>query len=413
MLLLAALCGQSQAATYFVANPDPGTSMAASANGSEAEPWPTISHALSQLQGGDTLFVKPGLYQEASLLIPGTISGTPANPARIQALPGGSVILCGPGRDTGQVKLAACSNLVFAGFIITNFSQGIILEGTTDVTVQDCVIQHIGQEALSIRGNARQVRVQGCSISQSGAGQPTGSAISVGSGPTEPLDNTRGVTLRSNLIYRVAGSAIELKPGTYACNAERNTIYDVRPGGQRGAIEVSESRSGVQQWTANPNHHVSGNLLHDTGTAIRVSTGCRVVNNLIYHLAPGACGIVVMDAVGDGYPRFVYHNTIDIPSDRAVLMSAGAADVRNNLGPVQTNNLAADASFFVNGVGHDYHLAPGSPPVDAGLDLITIVGEDREGTRRPRGRGVDLGAYERVPARPAPPGGLRIIPSRP
>ena len=75
MLLLAALCGQSQAATYFVANPDPGTSMAASANGSEAEPWPTISHALSQLQGGDTLFVKPGLYQEASLLIPGTIAG--------------------------------------------------------------------------------------------------------------------------------------------------------------------------------------------------------------------------------------------------------------------------------------------------------------------------------------------------
>jgi len=409
VLLTCLASGHLPAATYFVAQPAQGAFSIVAPDGSETKPWSTIPYALSRILGGDTLYVKSGIYQGVGVIIPASLSGTAANPTRIQAWPGDSVILCGDGPYAGQVKLAACSNLVLAGFIITNFSQGFALEAATDVTILNCAIQHVGLEGIAIRGNSRQVLVQGCSITHAGSGSDHAAAISIGSGPAGPLDNTSLITLRSNVIGNLVGSAVELQPGTHDCTVERNTISAVAAGRNRAAIEVHEATLGVQQWAANPNHVVNGNLLHDTGTAIRAGTGCRVVNNLIYNLTPGGSGILVDNPAGDTYPRQIYQNTIDAPATLAVSVSAGLADIRNNLGPSQTNNLPVTAAYFVNAVAHNYHLAPRSPPVDAGVDLSAIVPDDLEGTHRPHGKGVDLGAYERVPARPAPPGGLRII----
>jgi hypothetical protein len=48
----------------------------------------------------------------------------------------------------------------------------------------------------------------------------------------------------------------------------------------------------------------------------------------------------------------------------------------------------------VNAAGHDYALAAGSAPVDAGV-TIPAVTMDRAGVARPQGRHFDVGAYER------------------
>ena len=51
------------------------------------------------------------------------------------------------------------------------------------------------------------------------------------------------------------------------------------------------------------------------------------------------------------------------------------------------------AASFVDPARRDFRLKAGSPAIDAGVDLGAAVPTDIEGTRRPRGKGWDLGAY--------------------
>ncbi len=50
------------------------------------------------------------------------------------------------------------------------------------------------------------------------------------------------------------------------------------------------------------------------------------------------------------------------------------------------------AGFFVDADGGDYHLVATALAIDAGVDVG--VTHDLDGTARPQGAAVDLGAYE-------------------
>ena len=56
------------------------------------------------------------------------------------------------------------------------------------------------------------------------------------------------------------------------------------------------------------------------------------------------------------------------------------------------NKTAAPTSFFVNRVGKDFHLAPGSPAIDTAQQVLP-VSMDLEGKPRPMGH-LDMGAFE-------------------
>jgi hypothetical protein len=58
------------------------------------------------------------------------------------------------------------------------------------------------------------------------------------------------------------------------------------------------------------------------------------------------------------------------------------------------SNRAVSASSFVNAARNDYHLAAGSPAIDAGT-TIDEVRVDRVNVPRPQGGAYDIGAYER------------------
>jgi hypothetical protein len=57
-------------------------------------------------------------------------------------------------------------------------------------------------------------------------------------------------------------------------------------------------------------------------------------------------------------------------------------------------NTNADPGF-VNADGGDLHLGAGSPAADQGVAMPGLI-DDVEGTPRPQGDGVDIGAYERA-----------------
>jgi len=52
--------------------------------------------------------------------------------------------------------------------------------------------------------------------------------------------------------------------------------------------------------------------------------------------------------------------------------------------------------LFVDPTADDYHIQPGSPAIDSGMNVGVTT--DLEGTPRPQGRGYDIGAYEFTPA---------------
>jgi PKD repeat protein len=60
-------------------------------------------------------------------------------------------------------------------------------------------------------------------------------------------------------------------------------------------------------------------------------------------------------------------------------------------GAVCSNNLSGDPKF-INTVGQDYHIGPGSAAVDVGIDIG--VSTDLDGNPRPMRLGFDVGAYE-------------------
>jgi hypothetical protein len=86
---------------------------------------------------------------------------------------------------------------------------------------------------------------------------------------------------------------------------------------------------------------------------------------------------------------------------RAASSSAKGVDVRNLLTiggrpseASHASNLAVPETAFLNAAADDYHLAPRSNAIDAGVPIAGVT-RDREGNARPAGAGVDVGAYER------------------
>jgi hypothetical protein len=75
------------------------------------------------------------------------------------------------------------------------------------------------------------------------------------------------------------------------------------------------------------------------------------------------------------------------PAGNAAFFNPGGTPTINQ------NNLLNRNPGFVNPNVNDFHLAAGSPAIDAGKPVANLA-TDIEGKVRPRGGAFDLGAYE-------------------
>jgi Right handed beta helix region len=401
ILLQLSVSRQTFASTsFYVDNSGSPSCSDSPSNGSESQPWCTMNYGIANVRSGDTLYVKAGTYREDVRI--DRVAGLPDNPTVIRAYPGHRVTILGAGVDSGRVKIVNSSRITFAGFIITNFSQGLFVESSDEIVVQNCTVHHVGQEGIHVLGNSSFVTIQNSIVHDTRQWQHNGEGIYVGGGSTAPRDNTHHVTIRNNTIYNTADEAIELKSGTHDNvvdgNVIRNALMSPDFGGHGsnkvGSIEVDEHSNGNQFWGSHPNHVIRNNIVHDTLTGIRAGTGSTLYNNLIYNIASGYFGIYVDNLAGDSYTRTIYHNTVDLPGPRAVVVAGGAADIKNNIGPTGPNNMATSAAYYVDRRKADFRLVAGSPPIGAGLDLTSVVPTDIEGADRVARLPPDRGAFE-------------------
>jgi len=192
-----------------------------------------------------------------------------------------------------------------------------------------------------------------------------------------------------------------------------NEVYDIGPA-ERGSGLVH----GVYMATSGL---VENNLVHqiagDGITSWHDATDLTIVNNTVFQ----ARGAGIMIGSGDHYHGGAPHDRSRV-SNNIVYDNAKGIEEHGRLGSHNSysNNLVYGNRFdwrlrngkasgsigadpqFVNyrkaGDG-DYRLAAGSPAVDAG-NPRDAPATDRDGVPRPQGKGVDIGAHERVPAVP-------------
>jgi hypothetical protein len=124
---------------------------------------------------------------------------------------------------------------------------------------------------------------------------------------------------------------------------------------------------------------VQNMVVHTTATAVRYED--NIQNARIWHVTVGAGVSRAFDAANAASASLDVRNLLVLGSTLPP-----EAD--------RTSSLTVGAQAFVDAGRHNYQLAAGSPAVDRGV-TIPAVTRDRQGTSRPQGSAVDIGAFER------------------
>ncbi|HWE16481.1 MAG TPA: right-handed parallel beta-helix repeat-containing protein [Hyphomicrobiaceae bacterium] len=395
----ALLAGAASAAEWYVDNSGAVPCSDSLPGGSETRPWCRINYAIERVQPGDVVFVKTGTYRE-EVYISRKVGGP--NYITIRNYPGHFPIIEGTGVERGRNKIIESSHIRFIGFTITNMQQGLFVEASNNIILQNLKVHNVGQEAVRIRLNSSFVTLSDSTIYDTRKWRFNGEGVYIGTSSSQqpndpPYDNTHDILVKNNTIYNTGDECVEAKEGTYNViidgNKLHNCLLDPSIASLHwGGIELMDQG---KYYGSNPNHVIKNNIIHMTKTAIGVHTGATVFNNVIYGQTGDFRGISIDNADADIYVRRVYHNTIDLPNSRAIVVSGRAsADIRNNIGPSSTGNIAAQKAYFINTTARDYHLAPGGAPINAGVSLTDTVPQDIEGSSRSENKPPDLGAYE-------------------
>ena len=430
--LWAHMQGQGGATEWFVSpgGAGPGTSEA---------PFARIQDALNAAAAGDTITVRPGTYVEAIHSVRG---GAPDQPIRLRSIDGrGAVVVTATGRVlTVTHPYLTVEGVIFDGqygtddtvrigsdahaFTLRNAevrrsSRDLVdIAAPRDVLVEDSLIHH-ALDARNGRSDAHGIAagaVQGLTLRTTEIHTFSGDAVQVDPGRSSP--GWTGVLIEgcrfwlAPLAAAENGFAAGSVPGENALDTKASadlpratiTIRDTTASGFRAGIIANMAAFNLKE---NVDALVDRVTVWDSEIAFRLRgptasapTGARVtVMNAVVHNVAAA-----FRYEDDIELLRVWNSTIGLGVERPFLAASSSSDgldVQNVLilgaRPREANrpsNLNVGRDAFVDAAAHDYMPAPGALPVDAGV-TIAEVGHDRLGAPRPRGRGYDIGAYER------------------
>ena len=427
-------------------------------DGSLNKPWNNIAGHVDNLKAGDVLCVRgapsaPGrVYTEAEISLDtsgGTLSGTAESPIIVRAFPGEHVVLHSTG--TKILYFRGVAHWQFDGFAFDKQSandNAINFRQASFNVVRNCEIYNGKGEGIHFSSGEYNI-IEDCTIHDFNGGPSVDAHCILLAGGT-------GNIIRNNEIYNCTGDGVQLYDyqdiaGTII---ENNQIYntlgpcaenaiDVKMGGQQTTVIRGNTMHGYRRNDGScggtggstgeavlihveaTNILLEGNEIYDSGSGIRVLrvSNLQIINNLVHDIIndPSAWadfGIQIYEGVNVD----ILNNTVaSIPRD-ALLIGDGLIqdlDIRNNLfyntgriGQWGTGiEMTADYNGWFNAaeriegphdvVGSnplfaapgDYHLQAASPAVDAG-DSAHAPSNDFDGNPRPRGSGVDLGAFE-------------------
>jgi parallel beta-helix repeat protein len=405
-LLMERLENRLALATFYVSNAGSNAS-----NGSTATPWLTLQYAADHVHAGDTVIVRAGTYVGFDLQTDGTASNRITFSAEQ-----GVLINQRNARTTDGINLEGADYVTIEGFkiagvtragirsvvnhhviirnnqadqngrwgIFTGFSDDLLIEGNTcsrSGAEHGIYVSNSGDRPV-IRNNvlwgnaACGIHMNG-DISEGGDGIISGALVegnivyengAVAGGSGINADGVQNSVFRNNLVFNNHASGISLYCIDGAAGSSNNLLIN------NTVVQASNGR-----WALNIQ---SG------------STGNTVLNNILYnqHATRGSIDISADSLAGFRSDYNVVMNRLTTNGGDSIL---ALAQWRSQTGQDQHSLVATPSQLFVDFAHNDYHLSATSLALNAGTSE-SAPATDYEGTARPSGGGIDIGADERL-----------------
>jgi hypothetical protein len=424
--------------TFYVDASHP--SAADSNPGSEALPWRSLGKAASTLVAGQTALVKNGNYAER--LVP-TQSGSAGAPIVFSAYPGHGPVIDGATLElpaySGLVHIEDRSHLRIEGFRVRNAHTapadpdrgtvvGIGVGGSNAIDIVGNIVDNTASSGIQVwQSSAVRILDNRISAAMTAGADSRNECITVGASQNievarngvsnpdalrgEGIDvkqGSRAVEVHHNHVHHVPDVGIYVDAydaATSDIQVHGNLVHEVAGSGIALASEAGGLLSGVQV----TNNVVWGNrgvgiFLHDCCVASRPVQGVGIINNTLVangSAGPGGWGGGIGIGNPDASDVLIRNNIAAGNLSFQIAIEAGSASVDHNLidgfrgypGETRGTGYREGAPGFANAAGRDYHLIPGALAIDGGATALAPAA-DRDGTPRPQGSAVDIGAYE-------------------
>lgn len=435
---------QGQSVTYYV-DAEKGRD---SNQGTSAEPFQTIQHAIDALAAGDDIVIRSGRYREAPKLT--KKSGTRADPIEIRGEGTEKPII--DSLEFTELKynssgfyIADSEYIVLSGIHINgSYRHGIGVFDSRYIILRDNVTYNTGQSGIHVRV-AEHVLAEGNDVSRA-VQQIWQECVSfrevhhfvIRDNHVHDRPKTDVMSLQGDFPIRSGGEGIDVKDGSTHGAVHGNLVEGIE--GKFGIYVDASSRD---------SHHIEvyNNVVRDCGCGLVASSEngtsergllryVRFYNNVSYN---NSCGMFFGSFGGDPeredktrrvWDVDVFNNTIvnngpgggiDIgnPDAKRIIIKNNIL-VQNTAGPIRLTaglkmlpggsvaenniifgrnvarspgeNITADP-LFVNQSDGDFRLRSRSPAIDAGV-REGAPEVDHLNRPRPQGRGIDIGAYE-------------------
>ncbi|MFZ5802832.1 MAG: fibronectin type III domain-containing protein [Candidatus Omnitrophota bacterium] len=398
-------------------------------DGSEADPYGSISYAVSQLQAGDTLYIMEGTYQQPGSGAVFSTSGTADAPITIQGL--------------GNVVIEGTTTTTISGYTVAaNYNPAFNTNGQDYIHFNNLTVNNL-RAAVTVGPNSSYIEIDGLRADRNhfavlingGDHVTVRNAVVTNSRNGFRTEATTGVT-PTDILYEnidVSGSkdvysGFETRyrngDGFILEFGNRITVrnvksYDNWDGGfdvkatnvLMENVEVYGNKNNFKVWGSGI--VVKDSLSHDAkvfvgdpvaGEGYGVNNRMGQITFINTTFANNETADIRIDNDG-GASSTTLQNSIIVRN-----LASGALYVRDGGSMTESNNIWYDpnhpAGFTLSSTsqfvdprlvdlsGRDFHLQSGSPAIDAGSMVYPLGTSDLDGHERVAGSSVDIGAYE-------------------
>jgi hypothetical protein len=395
--------------------------------GTLASPWLTIKKATNTLVAGDIVYIRSGTYNEQVIPVN---SGTTSSYITYSAYPNevvtidGSTLTLGSGDGLLWLKSKNYINIVGLRIIHAKGgygTAGIKLNGSSYINMNNNYIFDTASSGIGIWGSNNIVA----------NGNEIVGANASGSEENISIDTSYNIEIKYNLVHNggassSGGEGINIKNGSHDVKVHNNIVHD-----------QPKLAFGVDAWTQHTyNLEIYNNIAYNAPHGFIISSeqggaldNVKVYNNIAYNITQGGfsfpnwsgtkngpmSNIIFINNISYNNGRGFWSNTTNITNvvvsnnifsqNKTQMSLASTANITidhnlfyGNASSVLGTNYVIGDPKFVNPPAN-FHLQASSPAIDTGTSLNAPT-TDADGNTRPRGAGIDIGAYEYINGTP-------------